>query len=99
MDNWESRENVRKLILNLDQSELIDFARKLKIMNISSAAVFPGLDGFCRSLEEHLFSFPKPHRRGASRWPTRKPSDVIAHVLSLRGIVWPEGAPGRSTST
>jgi hypothetical protein len=29
----------------------------LKRMNLSSAALFPGLDGFARSLGEHLFHF------------------------------------------
>jgi hypothetical protein len=51
--------NVIKFELSLRRDELINFARKLKVMNISSAALFPGLDGFCRSLEEQLFHFKR----------------------------------------
>src|SRR5262249_44586262 len=57
MDGWNSEKNVYKLRLVLTHAKRTEFARKLKSMNLSSAALFPGLDGFARSLGEHLFYF------------------------------------------
>jgi hypothetical protein len=57
MDGWTSEEHVYKLRLVLTDAERVEFARMLKRMNLSSAALFPGLDGFARSLGEHLFHF------------------------------------------
>src|SRR5262249_23224368 len=50
MNGWNLKNNIRKIVLNLETNNLIEFARTLRRMNISSAALFPGLDGFCRSL-------------------------------------------------
>jgi FRG domain-containing protein len=57
MDGSKSEDNVYKLRLKLTHTERAVFARMLKRMNLSSAALFPGLDGFARSLGEHLFHF------------------------------------------
>jgi hypothetical protein len=57
MDEWDSKNNICKIVLNLEPEKLIQFARTLRRMNISSAALFPGLDGFSRSLGEHLFHY------------------------------------------
>jgi len=46
MNDWDSKDNVRKLCLDLGQDEASTFAQSLKDMNISFAALFPGLDGF-----------------------------------------------------
>jgi hypothetical protein len=57
MNGWKSGKNVYKLRLVLTPKERAEFARMLKRMNLSSAALFPGLDGFARSLGEHLLHF------------------------------------------
>src|SRR6266446_2699427 len=57
MNGWKSENNVYKLRLVLTHEERAVFARMLKRMNLSSAALFPGLDGFARSLGEHLVHF------------------------------------------
>jgi hypothetical protein len=48
---------VLKLSLRLDQQKAIEFARHLKLMNLSSAALFPGLDGFARSIGQQIFHY------------------------------------------
>jgi hypothetical protein len=65
MEEWDSKNNICKIVLDLEPEKLIQFARKLRRMNISSAALFPGLDGFCRSLGEHLFHYDYLARTGA----------------------------------
>jgi hypothetical protein len=57
MNGWKSGKNVYRLRLVLTPKERAEFARMLKRMNLSSAALFPGLDGFARSLGEHLLHF------------------------------------------
>jgi len=65
MNEWNSKNNVRKIVLDLEPKKLIEFARILRRMNISSAALFPGLDGFSRSLGEHLFHYEELAQMGA----------------------------------
>ena len=65
MDEWNSENNICKIVLDLELEKLIQFARKLRRMNISSAALFPGLDGFSRSLGEHLFHYDELAQMGA----------------------------------
>jgi hypothetical protein len=57
MNGWASQENVVKLKLVLNSNHVLEFAEKLKRMNLSSAALFPGLDGFAKSLGEHMLHF------------------------------------------
>jgi FRG domain len=57
MKGHDSDKNIVKLCLELTKDTRVEFAKKLKLMNISSAALFPGLDGFSRSLGEHLAFF------------------------------------------
>jgi hypothetical protein len=54
MDGWDSKNNLRKLCLELSPIEARTFARKLKDMNISFAALFPGLDGFAKSITQQI---------------------------------------------
>jgi FRG domain len=54
MDGCDSKDNLRKLCLELSQAEANTFARKLKDMNISFAALFPGLDGFAKSINQQI---------------------------------------------
>ena len=57
MDGWNLEGNVLKLKLKLDQHNLREFATELMRMNVSSAVLFPGLDGFSRTLGDHLFLY------------------------------------------
>ena len=57
MHDWELNSNVLKLSLRLDQPKAIEFARHLKLMNLSSAALFPGVDGFARSIGQQIFHY------------------------------------------
>ena len=61
MDEWNSGKNVYKLRLELTPAKRGEFARMLKRMNVSEAALFPGLDGFARSLGEHLLHYYKTY--------------------------------------
>jgi FRG domain-containing protein len=54
MNGWDSSANVLKLCLNLNPREAIKFARHLKSMNLGCEALFPGLDGFARSIGQHI---------------------------------------------
>ena len=67
MDGVNCKDNMRVLKLKLNRQERIQFIEQLRRMNISSAALFPGLDGFCRSLGEHLVHFFDLAERGAGR--------------------------------
>jgi hypothetical protein len=51
------RENIVKLCLNLDKATVREFAGHLRRMNVDSTALFPGVDGFARSLAERLFLY------------------------------------------
>jgi hypothetical protein len=64
MDDWELEENIIKICLQLDDKGIRDFARVLVRMNVDSAALFPGLDGFSRSLGERLFLYEDLAQRG-----------------------------------
>jgi len=57
MKDWDSPRNILKLRLRLSRKELSEFVRTLERMNINSAVLFPGLDGFAKSLHEKLLRF------------------------------------------
>ena len=63
MDGWKLKENVLKICFLLDDKGIRDFARVLMRMNVDSAALFPGLDGFSRSLGERIFLYEDLARR------------------------------------
>jgi hypothetical protein len=54
MDGCSSKGNLRKLYLKLDEDEAKRFARDLKNMNVSFAALFPGLEGLARSIKQQI---------------------------------------------
>ena len=54
MIGWNSRDNVRKLHLCFERANWLNAVKTLKRMNVSSTVLFPGLDGFARSLGEEL---------------------------------------------
>jgi hypothetical protein len=43
--------------LNLERDAAIEFVRNLKSMNLSFAALFPGLEGFARSIGQQIFHY------------------------------------------
>jgi hypothetical protein len=69
MDGWKLKENVLKICFRLDDEGLRDFARVLLRMNVDSAVLFPGLDGFSRSLGERLFLYEDLARRRIGSGP------------------------------
>jgi hypothetical protein len=52
MKGWDHRENVCKLYLCFEKK--VEALKILKRMNVTSTVLFPGLDGFARSLGEEL---------------------------------------------
>ena len=54
MNGWKKKGNLLKLCLQLSEGEARTFARNLKDMNVSFAALFPGLDGFGRSICQQI---------------------------------------------
>ncbi len=57
MEGWEKKENIVMLKLDFGQKDLEKVAMKLLRMNISSAVLFPGLQGFASSLGERFFHY------------------------------------------
>ena len=57
MQKWDSDQNVVKLRLDLTLAEARNFAQNLKNMNLSCAALFPGLDGFARSIGQQIVHY------------------------------------------
>ena len=66
MDGWSLPNNLRKLHLELDQDAAREFARNLKDMNISFAALFPGLEGFAKSIKQQIGHYHELGRGGAA---------------------------------
>jgi FRG domain len=57
LNGWESDANVVQLELKMNKEQFREFARWIRRMNVSSATLFPGIDGFARSFGEHIFHF------------------------------------------
>ena len=57
MSDWHLTSNIVKLHLDLKGAEVTDFAANLKKMNLSFASLFPGLEGFARSIGQQLFHY------------------------------------------
>jgi hypothetical protein len=57
MSGWDSTNNIVKLRLDFDREAAIEFARNLRSMNLSFAALFPGFDGFPRSVGQQIFHY------------------------------------------
>lgn len=54
---WNSENNVLKLKIKINQRERKHALNDLSSMNISNATLFPGLDGFARSLVNELYYY------------------------------------------
>lgn len=59
MDGWKRATNLKKLYLNLNGEQATRFALKLKDMNISFAALLPGLDGFAKSINQQICHYER----------------------------------------
>ena len=57
MRGHDRRDAIIKLQLDLRESDLKRFALELHKMNMTSSALFPGIDGFARSLHESLYLY------------------------------------------
>jgi hypothetical protein len=68
--------NVVKLKLILKNRKAIEFDSRLKNMNLSFAALFPGLEGFARSIEQQILHYRKlaDERTGLPRMGKNKGS-------------------------
>ena len=54
MEGWDDSAHVTKLVLDFDKTQCKAAYHSLMGMNISSASLFPGLDGYSRSLRERI---------------------------------------------
>ena len=54
VDNVVNESNLIKIIMPMGREILLDLLDKLQRMNITEATLFPGLDGFARSLKQSL---------------------------------------------
>lgn len=57
MPEWDLGENILKLMLKVEGDTLLDFASNLNRMNLNSAVLFPGLDGFGFSFQERILHY------------------------------------------
>jgi hypothetical protein len=57
LKGWHLRENFVRLHLDLKEDQFRCFASWIRRMNVSSATLFPGMDGFARSIGEHIFHY------------------------------------------
>lgn len=67
LKGWDSQKSVVKLQLEMDKVQIREFGHIVRKMNLSSAALFPGLDGIARSLCEHMFHYEELAQRGVGR--------------------------------
>ena len=72
MKNWSDRDTVRKIFIKITNKEQLNALDVLQKMNVTEESLFPGLDGFCRSLRlrlpyllsvEEEASKPPPHAK------------------------------------
>jgi len=64
MGGWELKQNLVKLVFRLDRNGSAEFPNQLKQMNMTSALLFPGFDGFARSFRELILHYKNFARRG-----------------------------------
>jgi hypothetical protein len=64
MGGWDLEQNLVKLVLDLDKKQSARFADHLKQMNMTSALLFPGFDGFAFSFRELILHYENLARHG-----------------------------------
>jgi len=58
MENWNNKKNIKKIKIRIKNKEEIEkIYSRLRLMNISNESLFPGLDGFSRSLKQNMFYY------------------------------------------
>jgi hypothetical protein len=58
MKGWESKENVIKFKLEINNGDQLGKVYEdLRLMNITHESLFPGLDGFSKSLKQNLYLY------------------------------------------
>jgi hypothetical protein len=65
MEDWSSSSNIVKLVFDMDVDERHKFALTLLRMNVSSDVLFPGIDGFARSLRDRILLMRRFAKRKA----------------------------------
>jgi hypothetical protein len=70
MKGWNKKDNIVKLHFDFNSAAVTTFAAMLKKMNLSSATLFPGLDGFARSLGEQNICYTTGNlpKSGTGSW-------------------------------
>jgi hypothetical protein len=73
MSGHDSEDNVVKLSLKLDETHAIEFVDQLKNMNLGFATLFPGLEGFARSIGQQIVHYRRlsDERTGLAHLPDR----------------------------
>jgi FRG domain len=64
MNGWDLPENIIKIVVKMTIREKVRLADNLRLMNVNSDVLFPGLDGFARSFGERLYYFERLAKRG-----------------------------------
>jgi hypothetical protein len=62
LNGYDRPENVMKLCFDLNKDAVREFSEQLMRMNVNSAVLFPGLDGFARSVTERLYFYERKRR-------------------------------------
>ena len=73
---WNSEGNILKLRFDMNRNNLVEATNWLRKMNVGSATLFPGLDGFARSLKEQLPHYQDYAIRGVGLPSKRSVKDV-----------------------
>jgi len=63
IENWDKGESVTKFLIKIDANDRKRSIEKLLDMNVSTDTLFPGLDGFARSLRTKLPLYEKIIKR------------------------------------
>jgi hypothetical protein len=67
LKDWNDRKNVLKIFLNFSKQERETALNELHRMNINQASLFPGLDGYSRSMKQRFPIFEQMARNKAGK--------------------------------
>ncbi|MEK6808532.1 MAG: FRG domain-containing protein [Nanoarchaeota archaeon] len=67
LDNWNSSKNVLKIFLNFSKEERRTALHELNRMNINHASLFPGIDGYSRSMRQLIPIFEQMAKNKAGK--------------------------------
>lgn len=57
MSGSDRADNIVKVVLRLSEGEAVKFVQELRNMNLSFATLFPGLDGFAKSIGQQIVHY------------------------------------------